>query len=109
MTVRSSDTANRIGGQIGGRRAHTPPMLRVWALFEVYIMTRPYCTKNTITKAAQLALGTRLRKLYEICETQQTISTSRLKWHLDKIADDMKLDAIHFRQLADEIDRHKNG
>lgn len=59
-----------------------------------------YTKRNTIQKAASLAMGTRLSTLYYICEKQKTISTRKLSKYLDKLADDMKLDAIHFRELS---------
>lgn len=67
-----------------------------------------YCIKNTIAKAAQLATGTRLRKLYDICEQQKTISTKKLERYLNRLEEDMKLDAIHFRQLADKLRKYEN-
>ena len=67
-------------------------------------MKSPYCKQNTIQKAARLALGTRLDGLNEICETQKSISTRKLKRYVDMLAEDMKLDAIHLRELAKKID-----
>jgi hypothetical protein len=67
-------------------------------------MNSPYDKRNTIQKAAQLARGTRLAGLYEICESQKTISTAKLETYLDALHEDMKLDAIHLRALADKID-----
>jgi hypothetical protein len=67
-------------------------------------MKSPYCKKNTVTKADQLAMGTRLNELYEICEKQKTISTRRLEMYLDDLHEGMKLDAIHFRELSKKMD-----
>ena len=67
-------------------------------------MKSPYCKKNTATKADQLAMGTRLSELYEICEKQKTISTRRLEMYLDDLHEGMKLDAIHFRELSKKMD-----
>lgn len=67
-------------------------------------MESPYDKRNTIQKAAQLAMGTRLTGLYEICEKQKTISTAKLESYLDALHEGMKLDAIHFRALADKMD-----
>lgn len=64
----------------------------------------PYCKRNTIQKAAQLAKGARLNVLYEICGKQKTISTERLRSYLDELHEGMRLDAIHFRALADKMD-----
>ena len=63
----------------------------------------PYSKRNTIIKAASLLKGQRLNDLYYICEHQKTISTKKLEKYLDKIHDGMRLDAIHFRNLADKI------
>lgn len=62
-----------------------------------------YGKQYAIAKAAVLASGSRLYNLYGICETQKTISTRKLKLYLDKLAEDMKLDAIHFRELANKL------
>jgi len=74
-------------------------------------MESPYDKRNTIQKAAQLATVTRLNGLYEICYKQKTISTAKLESYLDALHERMKLDAIHFRALADKIDsvRHEHG
>jgi hypothetical protein len=66
-------------------------------------MDNPYDKRNTIQKAAQLAMGTRLCELYAICEKQKTISTAKLEFYLDALHEEMKLDAIHFRALADKM------
>jgi len=67
-------------------------------------MESPYDKRNTIQKAAKLADGTRLKGLYEICEKQKTISTAKLENYLEALHEGMKLDAIHFRALADKMD-----
>lgn len=66
-------------------------------------MTAPYSYKNTIAKAAALASGTRLSELYSMCENQETVSTKKLLTIVEKMHDDSKLDAIHFRALADKL------
>lgn len=63
----------------------------------------PYGYSVTIAKAASRARGDRLRKLYVICEDQKTISTKKLARLIDELAEGEKLDAIHFRRLADQI------
>ena len=67
-------------------------------------MESPYDKRNTIQKAAELAMGTRLIGLYEICEKQKTISTAKLEPYLNALHECMKLDAIHLRALADRMD-----
>jgi hypothetical protein len=68
-------------------------------------MESPYCYKNTIAKAASLATGYRLDALYRICETQKSISTKKVERYLDKLHEDMKLDAIYLRELANRMDK----
>lgn len=62
-----------------------------------------YGRSETIAKAASRVRGDRLRKLYEICEDQKTISTRKLKNLIDELADSDRLDGIHFRELADKL------
>jgi len=62
-----------------------------------------YVKRNAVVKAASLVSGTRLNVLYGICETQKTISTRKLEHYLDKLAEDMRLDGIHFRELANKL------
>jgi len=57
----------------------------------------------TIKKAASRARGDRLRRLYEICETQATISTRRLRVLIDELAASDCQDAEHFKALADYV------
>lgn len=59
-----------------------------------------YNPKNTMEKAASRARGDRLNGLYDICESQKTISTLRLISYLNAMHESDKLDAIHFRDLA---------
>jgi hypothetical protein len=75
-----------------------------WPLEELKQMESPYDKRNTIQKAAQLAMGTRLNGLYAICENQKTISTAKLELYLNALHEGMKLDAIHFRALADKME-----
>jgi len=62
-----------------------------------------YDYTNTVLRAAALAKGNGLDALQRICEQQKTISTRRLELYLNELREDMKLDAIHFRALADHI------
>lgn len=66
-------------------------------------MSDPYDYRNTIATAASRALGHRLRGLYELCENQKTVSTNKLIGMVDELAESDRLDAIHFRALADKI------
>ena len=61
----------------------------------------------TIKKAASRARGDRLRKLYDICENQKTISTRRLLFLVNELASSDRQDAIHFRDLADFVRKIK--
>lgn len=63
----------------------------------------PYDHSNTIAKAASRARGDRLRRLYALCEGQKTVSTMKLSRLIDELADSDRLDAIHFRSLADQL------
>lgn len=64
----------------------------------------PYDTSNLIHRAGALAIGSPLRKLRCICESQKTISTARLNTLLDEVHEELKLDAIRLRQVAKLID-----
>lgn len=66
-------------------------------------MTNLYGKIETLTKAASRARGDRLGKLYKLCETQKTISTRKLEGLLDELRDSDRLDAIHFKVLADKV------
>lgn len=59
--------------------------------------------KQAILKAAALARGDRLNRLYAICENQKTISTKKLQQLLDDLLNDMKLDAIFLRELSKRL------
>lgn len=59
-----------------------------------------YCVKNTLQKAASRARGDRLCGLYEICEKQKVILTSRLLSYVEAMHESDKQDAIHFREVA---------
>ena len=69
------------------------------------VSKNPYNYSNTIAKCASLATGSRLWTLRDLCEKQKTISTRKLSWYLDKLSNDMKQDAIHFRVLADRLNQ----
>ena len=58
---------------------------------------------EAIKKAASRARGDRLASLYTICEGQKTVSTRKLQKLIDDLAESDKLDAIHFRRLADQL------
>ena len=60
----------------------------------------------TIKTAASRARGDRLRKLRELCATQKTVSTRRLGHMVDELAQSDCQDAIHFKWLADFVQRH---
>lgn len=60
----------------------------------------------TIKKAASRVRGDRLRRLYELCETQKTISTRRLMLYVNELARDDCQDALHFKALADFVRKH---
>ena len=60
----------------------------------------------TIKKAASRARGDRLRKLYDLCETQQTVSTSRLLRLVNELAESDTMDAMHFYALAKFVRDH---
>ena len=62
-----------------------------------------YDSRTCRLKAAALACGDRLSELYTLCETQKTVSTAKLETLLDKLADDMRLDAIFLSAVADEM------
>ena len=66
-------------------------------------MESPYSYKSTIAKAASRARGDRLGKLYKLCAQQKTVSTRKLWWLIEELHDSDRLDAIHFRKLADQI------
>lgn len=68
-------------------------------------MRSPYGFSETIAKAASRARGDRLGKYYLICEGQKTISTKRLERILDELQESDRLDAVHFKSLADQLNR----
>ncbi len=63
--------------------------------------------RNLVQKAASLARGDRLLDLFEICEKQKTITTKKLIKYLDKLGDDLKLDAILLREIVETEDLSK--
>lgn len=66
-------------------------------------MSDIYDYSNTIAKAASRARGGRLDPLRNLCEGQKTVSTRKLSRLIDELHEDDKLDAIHFRVLADRL------
>ena len=66
-------------------------------------MSNPYGYSNTIEKAAARCRGTILTPLHRVAESQKTISTRKLSALLDDLQDDLRLDAIHFKVLADRL------
>lgn len=67
-------------------------------------MGNVYDKRNAIAKSAALARGLRLEELYTICEEQKTVSTKRLLAIVEKLHDDMRLDAIFLKELSKKID-----
>lgn len=59
--------------------------------------------RATIQKAASLVRGDRLSELYRICDEQKTISTRKLSRIVDQLAKSDRLDALHFKALADQF------
>lgn len=57
----------------------------------------------TIRKAASRARGDRIARLFELCESQKSVSTNRLRKIVEELYESDKLDALHFRALADFI------
>lgn len=56
-----------------------------------------------IQKAAARVRGERLAELYEICDSQKTISTHRLSGYLNKLLERECADARQLKALADHI------
>ena len=67
-------------------------------------MKSPYDKSNTIQKAASLIRGDRLMELYDICENQKSISTQKLLIYIERLHEGMRLDGIHFSELAKRMD-----
>ena len=65
-------------------------------------MFNPYSKSATIKKAVHLLSGQRFREIYSICETQKTVSTKKLYELVEELREADRLDAIHFRELADK-------
>jgi len=59
--------------------------------------------ETTVAKAACRARGDRLNKLYALCENQTTVIAGKLSSLIDELAESDKLDAIHCRCLADQL------
>tara|TARA_A200000159_G_scaffold147384_1_gene154404 strand:+ start:2698 stop:2946 length:249 start_codon:yes stop_codon:yes gene_type:complete len=69
------------------------------------MMRDPYDYSNTIIKAAARARGTALTPLHRIIEGQKTVSTRKLAAVVDDLHDVLQQDAIHFKKLAEKIER----
>lgn len=59
--------------------------------------------KEAIYKAAALARGDCLSVLFRLCETQKTISTTKVLEHIERTHDFMKGCANHMRKLSDQL------
>ena len=63
-----------------------------------------YLDPKTITeKAASFIRGDHLRALREICDTQKTVSTKRLWWIVQDLADDLRLDGMMLQGIAEHL------
>ena len=56
-----------------------------------------------IARAARCVRGDSLTALREICDTQKTISTKRLWWLLEDLADDLRLDGMMLQGIAEHL------
>jgi len=56
--------------------------------------------EHYIERAASLASGRPLRKLYDICYNQKTVSTRKLEKMVDQVADELKESGILIRDLG---------
>ncbi len=68
-----------------------------------------YSYEVTVATADSRARGDRLKNLYFLCKSQKTVSTKKLMRLINELSDGEKLDAIHFRALADKIKRIENA
>lgn len=59
--------------------------------------------ENITKKAAACIRGDHLRELREICETQKTVSTTRLWWLVQDVADDLQLDGMMLHGIAKHL------
>jgi len=60
-----------------------------------------------IKYASSLTNSRNLKPLIEVCESQKTISTSRLAIMVDDISNRQKLEAVFLRRVFDEIKINK--
>ena len=67
-------------------------------------MTTPTEDAGVLTqKAASHIRGDHLRALREICDQQKTVSTKRLWWLLEDLADDLRLDGMMLQGIAEHL------
>lgn len=59
--------------------------------------------ENITKKAASYIRGDHLRALWEICDQQKTVSTTRLWWILADLADDLRLDGMQLHGIAKHL------
>lgn len=59
--------------------------------------------KEAYRTSAELAKGDVLHDLYELCENQKTISTTKLLWHVERIHEQMKYDAHVMGKLIGQL------
>jgi len=59
--------------------------------------------KPLISISARLALGKALTEIYEICENQKTIKTSKLIDIVDSISNQLKNESVYIRNQANKL------
>ena len=57
----------------------------------------------TIQKAASRARGDRYEKLLRLCDQQKSVSTRKLLVMIEDLLKSDRLDALHFKALADFV------
>ena len=58
-----------------------------------------------MNKAASRARGTPLTTLHRVIEGQKTVSTRNLALIVENLEDTINQDAVHFKKLAEKIER----
>ena len=72
-------------------------------------MTNPYDYSNTLSKAASRARHYRLSGFYDLVGSGQSrVSAKKLAKLLEELEESERLDSIHFRYLADNMDKQKS-
>lgn len=66
-------------------------------------MNRELIKSKLLEQAVSNVRGEKLSHLYELCETQKTISTKKLERCLDEISDKMIINAIELRRIFDSL------